>query len=29
MGVIELETAPHYDGHTPNDITRLYSILTN
>jgi hypothetical protein len=25
--VAELETAPHYDGHTPNDITRLYSIL--
>ena len=25
--VIELENAPHYDGHRPNDITRLYSIL--
>lgn len=25
--VIELENAHHYDGHRPNDITRLYSIL--
>lgn len=25
--VTELKRAPHYDGHTPNDITRLYSIL--
>ena len=29
FNVIELENAPHYDGHTPDDITRLYSILTN
>lgn len=27
FNVKELEKASHYDGHTPNDITRLYSIL--
>lgn len=25
--VKELATAPEYDGHTPDDITRLYSLL--
>lgn len=25
--VPELDKAPKYDGHTPDDITRLYSIL--
>lgn len=27
FNILELEKAPHYDGHTPDDITRLYSIL--
>ena len=27
FNVRELERAPHYDSHTPNNITRLYSIL--
>ena len=25
--VKELAKAPEYDGHTPSDITRLYSLL--
>lgn len=27
FNVKELPTAPEYDGHTPSDITRLYSLL--
>ena len=27
FNILELEKAPYYDGHTPDDITRLYSIL--
>ena len=27
FNVKELKKAPEYDGHTPSDITRLYSLL--
>ena len=27
FNILEVERAPYYDGHTPDDITRLYSIL--
>lgn len=25
--VLELPNAPEYDGHTPGDVTRLYSLI--
>lgn len=25
--VLELPNAPEYDGHTPDDVTRLYSLI--